>query len=208
MMREASLGGYLRLDLKSSILQIQYLPLASCHVQPKLERNTLLWFFFQHFPEDKEVFEQRNPHSLTYWWNQDVLMSLCLFHATYLRFIGICWSHKSSESVWSPRQMAPWILRQHSWILFPYWALGCLCLLNEIQTWCIDLTAPALQDTHGHSPMHEVPCHFMWLSHLPGVWTILLKPIVFVHICSCHFRGLFSVTGYYMLRGRQKIVLW
>lgn len=93
MMREASPRVYLQLDLKSCILHVhsQYLHLSSCYVQFEFEGSTLLWFFFQPFPEDKKLFEQGNPRSFTYWWNQGAFMSHCLFHPTYLFKIIDIW---------------------------------------------------------------------------------------------------------------------
>lgn len=97
MMREALPGIHLQKDLKSCILPVhrQYLPLSSCYVQLKLERNTLLWFFFQPFPEDKELFGQGNPCSLTYRWNQSFMSHscpiACFMPHICLRFMGIWW---------------------------------------------------------------------------------------------------------------------
>lgn len=81
-------------------------------------------------------------------------MSHCLLHATHLfKIYGHLMKAMSLSEIPSKWPCGFWDSRAVFYSHTEH-------LLNEIQTWCKDLTAPALQDTHGrgiHGPMslHE-----------------------------------------------------
>lgn len=120
-------------------------------------------------------------------------MSHCLFHATHL--FKICRHMIKATSLSEIPGKWPCGLWDSTADFYSH----AEHLLNEIQTLlhlhCRTCMVTGQRDSSS-------PSHFMWLSHWPGAWKILLKTILL--ICSCHFRGLFAVTGYYILRGKQK----